>query len=99
MGLGWNQALTVDLQQFGANCLGTLTIKSNRHFDEVPCLVHVHQESLRVRRNFVHFLEYIRPMDGLEPSPCSYKANIASGFVRYFRGGSPVMIICLKDED
>jgi hypothetical protein len=40
---------------------------------------------------------YVRWM--LELSPCSYKANIASGFVRYFRGGSPVMIICLKDED
>jgi hypothetical protein len=35
----------------------------------------------------------------LNSSPCSYRANIASGFVRYFRGRSPVMIICLKDED
>jgi hypothetical protein len=55
------------------------------------------KESLRVRRNFVHFLN-IRPMDGLEPVPVRTKPTLLL-VLEVLQRWISVMIICLKDED
>jgi hypothetical protein len=97
----WLEGFTVDcLQQFGSELFGDPVHKIEwRHLDRTllwyMCTrsLFVYAETPSIFSNI-----YVRWM-GLNPVPVRTEPTLLLVFVRYFRGRSPVMIICLKDED